>query len=471
MSGPPPAATDEASPLGADEFAGLLDSLAPFEAAPRLAVAASGGPDSTALALLAHAWAGTRRGSILALVVDHRLRPESAAETVATVRRLARRGIPARVLVWEGRKPAAGVQAAARAARYRLIEDACREEGILHLLLGHHREDQAETVAMRAASYSAAAGLAGMPAVSEVAGLRLLRPLLAVPGSRLVATLRAAGESWTVDPSNAAPRFRRANLRQDPGFDPGAWWEEGLARAAARADADLWLAAWLARHARPHPFGFARLDRAAWSSLGPHPRCQVLGQLLAAAGGLAYPVRGAVLGRLAAVLLDAPAGSRRTAGGCIVGVRRAELVVAREPGRACERALLQPGAWRVWDGRFAVGFHGCPRPLAVARLGGPGEPVLAGIRERLREAGVPAAAVAALPALRDGDELVACPPLAPYGLRPRQGVFAEAVPRPPWALAGAAFGGVNVVSKGQRLIYRPGTGGDPAAGTVQADPR
>jgi tRNA(Ile)-lysidine synthase len=459
VSVPPPAATDQALPLGAEEFAGLLGAFAPFEAAPRLAVAVSGGPDSTALALLAHAWAGAWRGSMLALVVDHRLRSESGTEAAATARRLAHRGIPARVLAREGRKPASGVQAAARAARYRLLEDACREQGILHLLLGHHREDQAETVAMRAAGGSGATGLAGMPAVREAAGLRLLRPLLAVPRSRLVATLRAAGESWTIDPGNVAPQFRRARLRQDPNFDSGPWWEEGLARAGARADADLRLAAWLARHASPHPFGFFRLGRAAWSGLEPRPRRQTLGRLLAAAGGLAYPVSGAALERLAAELLDAPAGTRRTAGGCIVGVRRAELVVAREPGRALERALLQPGARHAWDGRFVVGFRGRPRPLAVARLGGPDESATAGIRKRLREAGVPAAAVAALPALRDGDELVACPPLAPYGLRPRHGIVAEAVPRPPWPLAGAAFGGVNVVSKAQHPIYRPGAGG------------
>ena len=100
-----------------------------------------------------------------------------------------------------------GVLAAARAARYGLLEAACRGERILHLLVAHHYEDQAETVALRVARGSGAVGLAGMAAVREVHGLRVLRPLLAVPKARLMAILRQADWPWLDDPSNAEPRF------------------------------------------------------------------------------------------------------------------------------------------------------------------------------------------------------------------------------------------------------------------------
>src|SRR5919107_181333 len=87
-----------AAPIGEAEFAALMAPLGPFGPAPALAAGVSGGPHSLALALLADAWARERGGSLLALVVDHGLRPESGAEATGVVAQLAARGIPARLL-------------------------------------------------------------------------------------------------------------------------------------------------------------------------------------------------------------------------------------------------------------------------------------------------------------------------------------------------------------------------------------
>src|SRR5579864_7197729 len=127
-------------PVSAAEFASLMAPLGPFEPSPRLAVAVSGGADSMALTLLAHGWAEERSGAIVALTVDHRLRPAAPAEAAQVGAWLQRRGIVHRILVREGALPEHGVQAGARAARYRLLEGWCRVEGVLHLLVAHHRE-------------------------------------------------------------------------------------------------------------------------------------------------------------------------------------------------------------------------------------------------------------------------------------------------------------------------------------------
>src|ERR1700693_3737439 len=126
-----------AAPLTDAEFAARLDALGPFERAPRLAVAVSGGADSLALALFADAWARARGGRIAALTVDHRLRAASATEARQVGAWLAPRGIVHRTLAWEGPHPESDIQAAARAARYRLLEAWCEEQGILHLLTAH----------------------------------------------------------------------------------------------------------------------------------------------------------------------------------------------------------------------------------------------------------------------------------------------------------------------------------------------
>ena len=142
-----------AQPVGAGEFSAAMHALGPWEAAPQLCVAVSGGADSMALALLAHEWTKARQGRIEAITVDHGLRPESKAEAQLTAARLQAAGIRCRVLAWAGDKPRTGLQAAARRARYRLLTGWCARAGVLHLLVAHHASDQAETVVLRAAAF------------------------------------------------------------------------------------------------------------------------------------------------------------------------------------------------------------------------------------------------------------------------------------------------------------------------------
>lgn len=434
--------------LGTAEFSALMAVFEPFERPPQLAAGVSGGADSMALALLAHEWARSRGGGILALIVDHGLRPESADEADVTAAALALRGIGSRVLRWGHARPIAVTQAAARAARRALLEAACRKAGILHLLLAHHAADQAETVAMRAARGSGPDGLAGMAAVSEVRGLRLLRPLLGTPPTRLRATLTAAGEGWIDDPSNHDPRFRRAQLRRDPGFTAQASWNVGETEAVERGARDAGVAAHLARATRPHPLGFVRLPVAAASAA-------VLARLLVTVGGRPYPPSTALLLRLAARL--AAGGDQRTsAGGCLLHSRAGWLLVVREPARIRGRATLHPGDRAHWDGRFEVVYRAGAGPLELAALGEPGRRGLPiALRAPLRAAGVPAAALAALPALFAAGVLRACPSLD-LALCPD--TVASVRVRPLLPLAAPPFAGANVVSNPQCLIYRAPTG-------------
>src|SRR3954447_7076777 len=166
-----------------------------------------------ALMLLADRWAQACGGRAWGLTVDHGLRPESADEARTVGSWLGARAIPHDILLWVGPKPISGIQEAAREARYRLLTAWCRRRFCLHLLAAHHLEDQIETHLIRRGAGSGAEGLAGMSAVRELRGCRLVRPLLAVPRERLAALLASEGHPFLRDPSNLDPVFERARLR------------------------------------------------------------------------------------------------------------------------------------------------------------------------------------------------------------------------------------------------------------------
>ena len=188
--------------------------LAPLGRAKSLLIAVSGGPNSTALLLMAAEWAA-RRGKtrIEAATVDHGLRPESAAEAMSVAALCRRLGLAHHTLVWKGAKPASRLQERAREARYRLLIDCARAIRADALVTAHHADDQAETVLFRLLRGSGVAGLRGMDAMSARDGVAVARPLIGVKKSDLVAFCRARRARFVDDPSNADPRYARTRLR------------------------------------------------------------------------------------------------------------------------------------------------------------------------------------------------------------------------------------------------------------------
>jgi tRNA(Ile)-lysidine synthase len=370
-----------------------------------VAVAVSGGPDSICLCLLADAWARARGGELSALIVDHGLRPTAAAEARQVADWLRACRIGHHVLRWTGAKPATGIQAAAREARYRLLADWCRAAGVLHLLLAHHLDDQAETVALRQARQSGTDGLAGMAAVREIAGLRLLRPLLGVSKARLLATLELLRQPWLEDPSNVAPGFARSRLRCS------AWLEvPRLARVATeharrRAADDERTASWLALNARIDPAGFVTLADGALASVPPDIRRRAVQQILMSVGGKSYPPRRARLDRLIEQLRGGLARGR-TLAGCRILPWQGALLICREPQMIEDEMALAPGAPVLWDRRFRLELNGDAPGLAVRALGRVGVRGLGEVRRNL-----PAPVRPSLPSLWHGEELVAVPHL------------------------------------------------------------
>lgn len=407
-----------------------MERFGPIEAHPRIAVGVSGGRDSMALVLLVADWVREQKGELLALTVDHGLRPESEDEARQVAQWMAARGIPHRVLRLTGLDTARAVEATARTARYDLLEDTCREAGILHLLVGHHMSDQAETRIMRRMRGSGVAGQAGMAAVRERGQIRILRPLLSVSRSRLSASLAARGQPWIEDPSNIDPRFERARLRAGAAVSQNG---DGAPLAAARVAHEHALSRVAASCARVDPAGFIVFDTLRMGVEGPELARDLIGRAVTCVGGSDYPPRGARLDALAARVAGEPGVWRQTLGGCVVALDAARrLHVFREPsaiapGRSAERESI------FWDNRFAV----------TVRTAGPGLTIdalcYAPRREMARIVSpavlaLPRDAYRVLPGLFDGDRLVAGPEFGGNG--PLQVRFSPKNP-----ISGATFGG------------------------------
>ncbi len=191
--------------------------LGGLEGYHHIVLAVSGGADSLGMMVIVADWArglGATAPRFSVATVDHGLRPEAADEAAFVAGLAARFGMEHAVLRWNGDKPAAGLQEAARNARYGLLKDHCDTVGAYGVMLAHHAEDQAETVLMRLCAGSGLSGLAGMVPDTEGNGLRLWRPFLKLSGGRLRATAEAASLTPIEDPSNRNSRFTRVRLRQ-----------------------------------------------------------------------------------------------------------------------------------------------------------------------------------------------------------------------------------------------------------------
>jgi tRNA(Ile)-lysidine synthase len=225
---------DDHSPISVRDAKHLF---ADWKTAPAIVLAVSGGPDSIALMWLAARWrrALARGPDLVAVTVDHGLRPEAAREA-RDVKRLAETlDLPHRTLRWTGAKPRTGLPAAARAARYRLLIEAARAHGAGHILTAHTQDDQAETLLMRMSRGSGIAGLAAMARQSRRDGVVLVRPLLHIPKARLLATLKKAKVGFADDPSNRDAAFTRPRFRAImPALAAEGCDARNLARLASR---------------------------------------------------------------------------------------------------------------------------------------------------------------------------------------------------------------------------------------------
>jgi tRNA(Ile)-lysidine synthase len=291
-----------------------------------VAVAASGGRDSTAL-LHATVAAGRELGiQVHALHVHHGLQPQ-ADGWAAQVRAQCRRwGASFHWTRLDGRPAAAeSVEAWARRERYAALARMARAAGCDAVLLAHHRRDQAETVLLQLMRGAGARGLAAMPVAAQRDGITWLRPWRDRPREAIEAYVRRHRLAWVDDRSNDDPRFARNRLRLDvwPALErafPGA--EAALAFAAGRAADEAAAQRELALLDAPSCIHDGALVVKAWLTLSPARRTLQLRHVIEQWIGRGAPET--LVRRLMAELPRCPSGEWPAPGG-VLRLRRGSL--------------------------------------------------------------------------------------------------------------------------------------------------
>jgi len=220
--------------------------------------------------------------------VDHGWRASSAHEAALLATWAEQWGVPfmtQRLPVASG----SNREAEARQGRYTCFEQWSLDTGISTICLGHHRDDQAETVCMRLLQGAGAGGCRGMSQQRSRGRLQLLRPLLHVPALTLKTALRQAGIDWLEDPSNHDTTIWRNRIRhrlfpamQQAGQPPVELflrWQQQAVRLAARLDKEAELLSAQVEHSGTH--AEVSLPWRTWTGCSAAVRARLLQQMVA----------------------------------------------------------------------------------------------------------------------------------------------------------------------------------------------
>ena len=185
-----------------------------FEGQPKIAVAVSGGPDSMALLFLLNAWIRHNKGSLVALVVDHKIRKESAKEAKAICNYLNKHKIRSKILNINKQNVLKKTMSEARKNRFLQMVKYCKRHEFLHLFVGHHNNDNIETFLLRKIAGSNIEGLRSMQHKTIIKGIQILRPLLIFSKSAIIRFNKSNNIEYVEDPSNDNLDYTRVVVRK-----------------------------------------------------------------------------------------------------------------------------------------------------------------------------------------------------------------------------------------------------------------
>jgi len=195
------------------EFIKNIEKKYTFEKKPSVAVAVSGGPDSMSLLFLVNAFIKYKKGKLMALIVDHRIRKNSKEEAKFISTHLNKNNINSQILTANKDKVSKKSMNEARDNRYNLLTDYCIKNNILHLFIAHHKDDNLETFLSRKIAGSDFYGLKSMSELSLYNRVNIIRPLLNFSKELLLDYNKENKIEYIKDPSNFNLDYTRPTIR------------------------------------------------------------------------------------------------------------------------------------------------------------------------------------------------------------------------------------------------------------------
>ncbi len=369
------------------------------------------------LALAAEAQKFSAAPQFSVLTVNHGLRPEAAGEAEMVAAQCKKIGMAHKVLTTDKALSGSDIQQQARMMRHRLMGAWCTERGV-PLLLAHHQNDQAETVLMRLARGSGIDGLAAMSATRTLhlpsGPLRLIRPFLDIASTDLRRYAMTADMPIIDDPSNQNHDFERVRWRQlmpqlaDMGIDAARLASLAASMQQTRDTLNQRLHDWLADVSDWHEYGVLCVPRRAFLALPEDYQARLLSHYVRYFGGHEHPKKRRQITRLYEAVSERQNGAV-TLGGIALRWRRDRLFLGREAA-ACPTEYVIASESQ-WDRRFML-RHAVPdnrqMQIKIGPLGTNGVQAARDAAMRFDDA-VPAAYLAALPAISRDGAMATCP--------------------------------------------------------------
>jgi len=326
-----------------------------------IALAVSGGPDSTAMMQIAALSKKLKNSNVTVIVIDHGLREESKNEANIVCKNAKLFGFKFKILKWDGVKPKTRIQEIARKTRYKLMTSWCKKKGIEKLFLAHHLDDQVETFLMRLGKGSGVDGLAVMDFVTETSSLKLVRPFLEIPKTRFIEILGITNLEWISDPSNFNSDYKRSRIRKilpilsKEGINSK---QIGLvikrmrsAKHALNSQTNTLLKKYLSNVDNVAYFLNKELFKDAKEK---EILLRVLEKIFMNISGSIYPPRRNKLENILSWILENNNVKAKTLTGVVVRKRKSEFIFYREPDDCYKSVNIRPltSRYSCWDDRF-----------------------------------------------------------------------------------------------------------------------
>ena len=347
-------------PVLFDEFEKELNQIACFEDFPHLGLSLSGGPDSMALMCLLKMWVDKYNGKLTALNVNHKIRLNSKEESIKVKNIAEQSGIECIVLNWDEEKPKARLMEGARNKRYELMLNECKKRKILHLMLGHHLNDNAETYIMRSRRVGNLTGLTSIPLIREIKYTRLIRPLLKFKKERLLQTCIHYGKKWIDDPSNLNSFYERVRVRKYLSSKTNSINQISIKiknKIIKRKKIENTVSNFFINFSEFFPYGVFKINKLEFLKLSREEQLIIIKKLLVTNAATIFPPKKRSVEFLVNQILEKNF-SILTLHSSIIKIQKDNILIFREFSKTAKNMnlelLVNKGTSVKWDQRFTI---------------------------------------------------------------------------------------------------------------------